>query len=221
MLAALGSFAFKYFSLEPTDKNIAAVELAIVQLLGKIDINMLQIQPLRDDCDCYNVYHEHNFNLCFFVMKKDVFMPLHDHPNMTVFSKILFGAFLLSSYEFVLDAEGKPVQAFSRGLRSFKTRRTTQTIRAGSKNDILTIKPNTGHGLHSFKCVSDTAIFMDVLGPPYNETDRNCTYYEEIPSNPHDHCRDEIELDELDPIEIWITVSPKVSFHANLREYIS
>ena len=31
--------------------------------------------------------------------------------------------------------------------------------------------------LHSFYCISDEAIFMDIIGPPYNETDRTCTYY--------------------------------------------
>jgi hypothetical protein len=34
-----------------------------------------------------------------------------------------------------------------------------------------------GPTMHSFICLSDDAVFLDIIGPPYNDTDRKCTYY--------------------------------------------
>lgn len=35
---------------------------------------------------------------------------------------------------------------------------------------------SSGPTLHAFECVSDYAVILDVLGPPYGE-DRGCKYY--------------------------------------------
>jgi hypothetical protein len=36
-----------------------------------------------------------------------------------------------------------------------------------------------GPTLHSFVCVSEEAVFIDIIGPPYNDDDRKCTYFSE------------------------------------------
>ena len=40
----------------------------------------------------------------------------------------------------------------------------------------MRIFSDSGPSLHAFECVSDFAVIVDVLGPPYGE-DRICKYY--------------------------------------------
>lgn len=34
--------------------------------------------------------------------------------------------------------------------------------------------------MHSFRSLSDRVIFLDIIGPPYDEEDRNCKYYTDV-----------------------------------------
>ena len=43
----------------------------------------------------------------------------------------------------------------------------------------MTISRNSGPSMHSFECVSDYAVIVDILGPPYGE-DRICRSYKII-----------------------------------------
>jgi hypothetical protein len=120
MLLALGSFAYKYYSLSPSHPHATIMEENIIKLMNKIEVKSLKItvryylhisnrnlfQPLEYQCECYSLYHEPSFTLSFFVMKVGHFMPLHDHPNMTVFIKLLQGELLLSTYQFSTDMQG-------------------------------------------------------------------------------------------------------------------
>ena len=47
MLIALGSFAYKYYSMDPIDPQATSLENAISILLEKIQISMLRIEVLK------------------------------------------------------------------------------------------------------------------------------------------------------------------------------
>lgn len=150
-------------------------------------------------------------------------MPLHDHPNMTVFrykklsnlSKLIEGEFLVSSYEFVRDGNNNITKTTDDGKKIVKTYKSTRIINGGTPNTVMILKPTSGPTLHSFRCISKTAVFMDILGPPYNDTDRNCTYYEDE----SDLGAVEIPTTHADKTETWLTIAPHLDFPCFSRPY--
>jgi hypothetical protein len=51
-----------------------------------------------------------------------------------------------------------------------------KVISSESPDSLMRIFSDSGPSLHAFECVSDYAVIVDVLGPPYGE-DRCCKYY--------------------------------------------
>mmetsp|Transcript_1104 Transcript_1104/g.3353 ORF Transcript_1104/g.3353 Transcript_1104/m.3353 type:complete len:279 (-) Transcript_1104:208-1044(-) len=101
-------------------------------------------------------------------------IPLHNHPGMHVWSRILYGRINLRAFDWASGSRsssrsGKPAAAvLSRD----------QTVDSEQSPSLLT--PSDSN-LHQFTAAADTAI-LDVLIPPYNPRGgRDCAYYEEVP----------------------------------------
>lgn len=60
-----------------------------------------------------------------------------------------------------------------------KCKKMTRIITKASPFAISVLKP-TGPNMHSFRALSDKVIFLDIIGPPYDEGERNCTYYTDL-----------------------------------------
>jgi len=124
-------------------------------------------------------------------MKVVHFMPLHDHPNMTVFIKLLQGELLLSTYQFSTDLQGHVESRIDSTGREcifimiinqslvLKCKKITRIITPDSPHSASVLKPS-GPTIHSFRALSDQVVFLDIIGPPYDDGDRNCTYYTDV-----------------------------------------
>ncbi|KAF8726894.1 hypothetical protein HU200_019375 [Digitaria exilis] len=118
------------------------------------------------------------FSFGIFCLPKSAVIPLHNHPGMTVFSKILFGSMHLKSYDWAKSSPDSNDTALesSDGARLAKVN-TDAVFDASSKTVVL--YPENGGNLHCFTALTPCAV-LDVLGPPYNPDDgRDCTYYNE------------------------------------------
>ncbi|XP_028751675.1 plant cysteine oxidase 2 [Neltuma alba] len=111
-------------------------------------------------------------------------IPLHNHPGMTVFSKLLFGTMHIKSYDWVADYPRdtptilKPTEIKSSEVRLAKVK-VDADFAAPCNPSIL--YPADGGNMHRFTAVTACA-FLDVLGPPYSDPDgRHCTYYVNYP----------------------------------------
>ncbi|KAL2918780.1 hypothetical protein HK105_201614 [Polyrhizophydium stewartii] len=163
LLQAIALFAERLFSLpDPAAPPAARLADNIAKLLLKLTPEQL---PIVHPIEYYSLYETPTFDMTIFVLRKGTTMPTHDHPGMTVFT--------------VLPASDAATGAPLRVKRARVG--TARVISANSPDSLLTISPASGPNMHSFTAVSDFVVFVDILGPPYNEN-RLCTYYSEIAS---------------------------------------
>ena len=117
-------------------------------------------------------------------------MPLHDHPGMTVFTKLLIGSARLEAYDWVCP------HAFpGLGSRSHRRQMLAQKVRdhgvAAAASGTWVLFPNHGGNMHRFTAADDAhCAFLDVLTPPYYapmDQIRRCAYYQDSEIRPYKH----------------------------------
>ncbi|XP_056175855.1 plant cysteine oxidase 2-like [Syzygium oleosum] len=124
------------------------------------------------------------FSIVIFCLPASSAIPLHNHPGMTVFSKLLFGTMHIKSYDWTVDRSsgtsavlGNPqIQPF--GVRMAKVKVNSE-FTASCETSIL--YPANGGNMHRLTAVTACAV-LDVLSPPYSDPEgRHCTYYRDFP----------------------------------------
>ncbi|TXG66393.1 hypothetical protein EZV62_007668 [Acer yangbiense] len=123
------------------------------------------------------IYKCNNFSLCLFFLPATAVIPLHNHPEMTVFSKLLLGTMHIKSYDWVdPDNSNDSTPSSQRRLARLKA---DSDFTAPCNTSVL--YPTTGGNIHEFIAITTCAV-LDVLGPPYSKDDgRDCSYYKEFP----------------------------------------
>ncbi|KAL5722643.1 cysteamine dioxygenase [Ranunculus cassubicifolius] len=132
-----------------------------------------------------HVYECGKFSIGIFCLPPSGVIPLHNHPGMTVFSKLLFGSMHIKSYDWVKDAPDdtkenlNPTRIQPPGTRLAKVN-TDSVFTAPCNTNIL--YPAAGGNLHCFTALTACAV-IDVLGPPYSDPEgRHCMYYRDVPA---------------------------------------
>jgi len=97
-------------------------------------------------------------------------IPLHDHPEMSVVSRVLAGSVRVRSFDWV---EGAAIDGVPRRAMMCDD----VVARAG---DSRVLHPNAGGNVHEFTAESEGAAIIDVLAPPYDHLagSRSCSYYD-------------------------------------------
>ncbi|PNX93795.1 2-aminoethanethiol dioxygenase-like protein [Trifolium pratense] len=141
------------------------------------------------------------FSMGIFCMSPGSVIPLHDHPRMTVLSKVLYGSLRVKAYDWVdlpascdlsqgilvvcrVTQSATSVVVGSRlGAPESAAARPAKLVRDCQMNapcDTTILYPNRGGNLHCFQAITPCALF-DILSPPYSleeeENGRNCSYY--------------------------------------------
>ncbi|KAJ3106483.1 hypothetical protein HDU97_006270 [Phlyctochytrium planicorne] len=193
LLQTIALLAQRLFTSEETLESKDALSDSLMALINKVTLNMLNVSlPPREAIEYYNIHSSEVLTICVFVMKKGATMPTHDHPNMTVFSKVVSGAIHVKTYEFLPSQAPTPSSespsAFFQQQQQHHT--SPQKLRmakisidgvisADMPESLLVIRPDGGPNMHSFTAVSDHVVVLDIIGPPYNDNDRPCIYYKE------------------------------------------
>ncbi|OAY50198.1 plant cysteine oxidase 3 [Manihot esculenta] len=126
-----------------------------------------------------DIYECDSFTMCIFCFPTSSVIPLHDHPGMTVFSKVLYGSLHVKAYDWVEPTcinENK-----GSGYPPVKLAKLAvdKVLTAPCGTSVL--YPKSGGNLHCFTAVTPCAV-LDILTPSYNEdAGRKCTYYHDYP----------------------------------------
>ncbi|KAF5475760.1 hypothetical protein F2P56_007535 [Juglans regia] len=123
------------------------------------------------------IYKCDNFSLCMFFLPATGVIPLHNHPGMTVFNKLLLGTMHIKSYDWV-DPVDSDSSVQSSQLRLAKLKADSVFT---APCDTSVLYPTTGGNIHAFTAITPCAV-LDVLGPPYSNKDgRDCSFYKDHP----------------------------------------
>jgi len=110
-------------------------------------------------------------------------MPLHDHPNMAVYFKLMFGKLSYHSFDKV-ESKYKYNEFSSSEYEELlkkkaKIAATKSEIKVLSDNNILLVRPSLGN-MHQFVAEEDSC-FFDICLPNYTDGHlRRITYFNEI-----------------------------------------
>ncbi|KAF8378408.1 hypothetical protein HHK36_029747 [Tetracentron sinense] len=124
------------------------------------------------------------FSIGIFCLPPSGIIPLHNHPGMTVFSKLLLGSMHIKSYDWVADVPHNtntnlnPSHFHPPGIQLAKVK-IDSVFSAPCNTSIL--YPAAGGNMHCFRALT-SCVVIDVLGPPYSDPEgRHCTYYRDFP----------------------------------------
>ncbi|KAL6552613.1 hypothetical protein OROHE_007977 [Orobanche hederae] len=133
----------------------------------------------------YMDLHEgENFTLCIFCLPTSSVIPLHDHPGMTVLSKVLFGSLHVKAYDWVEPARVRKIKGMDTSEVRLAKLAVDEVLNAPCSTSV--VYPRGGGNLHCFTAVTPCAV-LDILAPPYNEyAGRRCSYYRDYLSNEDD-----------------------------------
>ncbi|CAL9043942.1 unnamed protein product [Musa banksii] len=165
---------------------------SVLDNVGPSDVGLTQNMPYFQNSSSagtlsvtyLHIYECHKFSIGIFCLPPSGVIPLHNHPGMTVFSKLLFGSMHIKSYDWVnvpqnSDEIVNSLHYQHPGLRLAKVK-TDAIFTAPCKASVL--YPEDGGNMHCFTARTSCAV-LDVLGPPYSDPDRgrDCTYFNNLP----------------------------------------
>jgi cysteamine dioxygenase len=146
-----------------------------------------------------HIYEDSKFCLGIFCLPANADIPLHNHPGMTVFSRVLYGTMHVQSYD-LLD----PL-SLEKGALTVHNRNFT------AEDAPISLFPTNGGNIHQFKAVTDCAV-LDLLSPPYSTDDgRDCTYYRPIKTSTRTASAPGVTLflEECDPPENFVITTER------------
>lgn len=136
-----------------------------------------------------HVYEDQHMHMSIFGLRAHSSMPLHNHPGMFGFMKVLYGRVAVNCYSKLdslrLPATQRASRCFKQRLASWQEPTVIPVVLESqhildAASDALVLTP-TSHNLHELVPVGqDEAVFFDLLTPPYLPGERDCAYFQKL-----------------------------------------
>ena len=124
-----------------------------------------------------------DYRLVLFFIKKGTVMPLHDHPNMSVYFKLMFGKLDYHVFDKV-DEKFRYNQLSDMEYQELMETKAKISAKKSApklleKNNLLLVRPSCGN-MHKFVAREDSC-FFDICLPNYtSDAERRITYFNEV-----------------------------------------
>ena len=133
--------------------------------MSAVDAAALNIDDVQRPgaCTYLGIVENDEYAIAAFILKPHATIPLHDHPGMTVLSKVVRGSLRVTSFD--VGADGK-------------ARRSISLMTSADGPAALFPSVNN---VHEFQAGAGGACVLDVIVPPYDEdAGRACHYFEAV-----------------------------------------
>lgn len=156
-------------------------------------------QQTRPPIKYLHVYEDSHVSVGVFCLPANASIPLHNHPGMTVLSRVLYGQMFVQSFDWC--EPDRPAEADDGSPARRAAKLVVSKVQTPDEEPLV-LFPRDGGNIHAFTALTDCAV-LDVLSPPYDSThDRDCTYYYLAARDPKQ--RGVVTLEEYEPPEDFI-----------------
>lgn len=133
-----------------------------------------------DESVCANIAYNQYFNMAVFLIPKGHALPLHDHPDMTVLSKVIKGNLDMKSFTVIIPPLEKTKYNHEENTKNIDhdISMEAELVQSTTKTHLdpaWMLSPSI-ENIHEFRAAS-TCVIFDCLLPPYQEPERPCNYY--------------------------------------------
>ncbi|XP_047352613.1 2-aminoethanethiol dioxygenase [Vespa velutina] len=176
----------------------------------KVDKQILDFVKVQSAPMCVIVVFENkDMTIAIFMLKHGVTMPMHDHPRMHGFLKVISGTVEINS--FTLKTNGDHIN-MNEEIKAF--RHKPVILHKNSPACVLTPQDKN---LHEISCIEGPAAFLDILSPPYGVDDSGkgpgpCTFFKTVNSKP---CTDSGDI--VEEVQLVVTEKPPGFYSHNLK----
>ena len=187
----------------------------LIKDMDSINLSQLGVTGTNQSDDPYHFKGQLNrvtisgnedYRLVLFFIKKGTVMPLHDHPNMSVYFKLMFGKLNYVQYDKVENKykynrfSDDEYQELLETKTEIHAKKSEAKMVEGGK--IMLVRPSCGN-MHKFVAEEDSC-FFDICLPNYtNDSLRRITYFNEVEvlgCDKHDDCDTIIQYNTTPPV---------------------
>ncbi|KAI4501306.1 hypothetical protein M0802_003679 [Mischocyttarus mexicanus] len=177
----------------------------------KVDKQVLDLVKVQSaPMSVIALFENKDITIAIFILKHGVTLPMHDHPGMHGFLKVISGTVEINS--FTLKTNGDHINMNEEIKAAFRHRPVIL-----HKNSPACVLTPQDKNLHEISCLEGPAAFLDILSPSYEDDDfgngtRPCTYFKTIYSKPYTDSGDIIE-----EVRLLVEHQPSGFYSQNLK----
>ncbi len=169
----------------PDNSNAIKECLEIMNFLTLSDVGLENINLNNiGQSACMSILSTDKFELAVFILPKGLSLPLHDHPNMSVLSKVIKGNLQVQGFSPIVENSNYYMYMNDKKFQLNKVLKLGDELETIATDNCVKsvqdsawyLSPNRSN-IHQFKAL-ETCVVFDVLVPPYIYPNRPCNYFE-------------------------------------------
>ncbi|XP_974899.2 2-aminoethanethiol dioxygenase [Tribolium castaneum] len=137
-------------------------------------------RPNKAPVTYIDIYEDYNLTIGIFILKPDMKLPLHNHPQMHGLIKVVGGKLKVTSYSLNTEKTRQVDGKAPPGSKFLTAEKCAENL-LETHSECCVLEPEV-RNLHEIESVGGPAAFIDILAPPYETVipgngARKCSYF--------------------------------------------